>query len=204
MPHSELQRLYQGRPLRVLIVPGLHDSGPAHWQTWLQCQYHGALRVRQRDWHTPDLDAWAGRIAQTLERASPDTTWIAVAHSFGTLALARYLVENRHRIASALLVAPADPDKFGVAAQLPQGGLGLPSILVGSETDPWMRLEQARAWAVRWGSRFINLGAAGHVNTGAGYGPWVQARYLVDQMIRDQQHQRRLDRAHPMELSYAI
>ncbi|WP_349677421.1 alpha/beta hydrolase, partial [Aquabacterium sp. UBA2148] len=27
------------RSVRVLIVPGLRDSGPAHWQTWLQSQY---------------------------------------------------------------------------------------------------------------------------------------------------------------------
>ena len=31
-------------PPRVLIIPGLHDSGPTHWQTWLQGQYRDARR----------------------------------------------------------------------------------------------------------------------------------------------------------------
>ena len=41
---------------RLLIVPGLQDSGPAHWQSWLQGQYRDSLRVRQRNWGEPDLD----------------------------------------------------------------------------------------------------------------------------------------------------
>lgn len=35
-------------PARLLIVPGLNDSGPAHWQTWLQGLHRGAVRVQQR------------------------------------------------------------------------------------------------------------------------------------------------------------
>ena len=34
---------------RLLVIPGLHDSGPAHWQSWLQSLHSGAIRVRQRD-----------------------------------------------------------------------------------------------------------------------------------------------------------
>jgi predicted alpha/beta hydrolase family esterase len=46
---------------RLLIVPGLHDSGPAHWQSWLEAQEPGARRVVQRDWQAPDLERWAAR-----------------------------------------------------------------------------------------------------------------------------------------------
>jgi predicted alpha/beta hydrolase family esterase len=45
---------------RLLIVPGLHDSGPAHWQTWLQAQYREACRVQQRRW----VAAMAARLAK--------------------------------------------------------------------------------------------------------------------------------------------
>jgi predicted alpha/beta hydrolase family esterase len=101
---------------RLLIVPGLRDSGPAHWQTWLQSLHRGSLRVVQRDWHTPDLDRWALRIASTLERAGPGAPWLVAAHSFGCLALARHIaLHGADGLAGALLVAPADPDKFGVA-----------------------------------------------------------------------------------------
>ena len=51
--------------VRLLVVPGLQDSGPAHWQSWLQGQYRDSLRVRQRDWTVPDLERWAARIAAT-------------------------------------------------------------------------------------------------------------------------------------------
>jgi predicted alpha/beta hydrolase family esterase len=202
-------------PIRILVVPGLHDSGPGHWQTWLQGQYRGAVRVVQSDWHRPDLSAWSERIAQTLARHDPRTEWVAVAHSFGCLALAHHLglhnamskgplTAGLAHIRAALMVAPADPDKFGVTHHLPTQGLGLPATLVGSNTDPWMRADQAQAWAARWGVNFHNLGDAGHINVESGFGPWPLARYKVDQMVRHLQQQRRLARAHPMEFSYAI
>jgi uncharacterized protein len=202
---------FDGEPIRVLIIPGLHDSGHGHWQSWLQMQYKGAVRVRQHDWASPDLDAWADRIEQTLSRPGRQANWVAVAHSFGTLALAHYLGRQQghakaqpSRIVSALMVAPADPDKFDVAHRLPARGLGIPATVIGSENDPWMPLARAHHWTRRWGAGFINLGEAGHINTESGFGPWPLARFKVDQLIRDQQRQRRLDRAHPMELSYAV
>lgn len=114
-----------GGAARVLIVPGLCNSGPAHWQTWLQAQYPDAVR---------------------------------------------------------LLVAPADPRKFAVEHRLPLRPLGLPSTLIASETDPWMRWENAGAWALLWASRFVNLGAVGHINTESGFGPFPLAREIVDRM----------------------
>jgi len=206
-------------PIRVLVIPGLHDSGPGHWQTWLQGQYRGAVRVVQSDWHQPELASWSERIALTLARHDPCTEWVAVAHSFGCLALAHHLGQHKAmadqlrpgdcplphpRIRAALMVAPADPEKFGVTHHLPAKGLGLAATLVGSDTDPWMQAQQARAWAGRWGMNFHNLGDAGHINVESGFGPWPLARYKVDQMIRHLQQQRRLERAHPLEFSYAV
>lgn len=208
---SSLKGRYQGHPLRVLVIPGLRNSGDAHWQTWLQGQYRGAVRVQQDDWDRPDVEAWSQRIAQTIARASAETEWVAVAHSFGCLALTHYLAQHaavekqgRGRINSALLVAPADPDKFGISDKLPDEGLGIASTLIASETDPWMPLDRAKLWAHAWGSRLVNLGDAGHINVESGYGPWPLARYWVDHLIRDQQRLRRLQRAHPLELNYAV
>jgi predicted alpha/beta hydrolase family esterase len=133
------------RPPRLLIVPGLQDSGPAHWQSWLQAHYRHSLRVVQRDWTDPDLERWAARIGATLDRAGPGP-WIAAAHSFGCLALARHLADRPDSLLRAvLLVAPAEPDKFGLAEALPQRALPVPALLVGSQTDPWMSVAQRRA-----------------------------------------------------------
>lgn len=205
---SILPKLQQS-PIRVLVIPGLHNSEETHWQSWLERQYRGAKRVKQTDWDTPDLDAWASQIEATIHRQSRDTQWIAVAHSFGCLALARYIDQQRagnrpHQIASGLLVAPADPVKFGVVHKLPQEGLGIPTTLIGSETDPWMPVERAEQWATLWGSRFMNLGDAGHINVASGHGVWPFARFKVDQMIREQQRQKRIERAHPLEFHFAV
>lgn len=193
-----------GRLPRLLIVPGLHDSGPAHWQSWLEAQQRDAVRVRQRDWHVADLDRWAHRIAATLER-SGDGQWLAVAHSFGCLALARLLALRPDAgVAAALLVAPADPDKFGVAGLLPQRGLAIPSTLVASDTDPWMRSATARHWARRWGSHWVNLGDAGHINAEAGYGPLPLAQHWVDAMRGHVERGRRAEPALPARWSFAV
>ena len=76
---------FSGEAVRVLIVPGLHDSGPGHWQTQLQQRHRSALRVQQHDWSVPPLECWADRLIETLAR-EPGGPWVAVAHSFGCLA----------------------------------------------------------------------------------------------------------------------
>jgi len=194
---------FKGDPVRVLVVPGLHDSGPAHWQTWLQAHFRHALRVEQADWGRADLASWAQRIELTVAR-HPHARWVAVGHSFGCLALARYLAQGGQGIHAALLVAPADPEKFAASPLLPQAPLAIPSVLMASETDPWMRLEAARAWARAWGTQFINLGDVGHINTESGFGPLPQAKTVVELLAQRVERASRLERAHPLEFSFAI
>src|SRR5262245_14197535 len=170
------------RPPRLLVIPGLHDSGPDHWQTWLQGQYRDAQRVVQQDWADPDLERWAARISATIE-SQPAAEWIAAAHSFGCLALIHHLAqEPASPIRAALLVAPADPDKFKLGSVLSTDRLDVPATMVCSETDPWMRADTAQRWAECWGARVINFGDAGHVNAESGFGSlplarrWIQAQ----------------------------
>ena len=161
---------------RLVIVPGLRGSGAAHWQSWLQGQVDGSVRIEQADWDEPDLERWSGRVADTLAALGRGPHVIA-AHSFGCLATVRALLRRPSLdVAQLLLVAPADPARFGAANALPQGRLGLPSCVVASDTDPWMSAARAGEWASRWGSDWINLGDAGHINVDAGYGPFPLAR----------------------------
>jgi predicted alpha/beta hydrolase family esterase len=67
-----------------------------------------------------------------------------------------------------------------------------------------MAADEARAWARRWGSCFISLGDAGHINAEAGFGPLPQAKFLVVEMARRLAGEQRLDRAQASELSFAI
>ncbi len=167
---------------RPRIVPGLRNSSPLHWQSWLQSLYPGSVRVNQADWTKPDLEAWAANITDTLAAAGRGP-WLGVAHSFGCLALARHLALGADSpLAAALLVAPADPDAFGLAGLLPQTELAIPTTLIASDTDPWMRVATARLWAQRWGSHWVNLGDAGHINAEAGFGPLPYAQRWLDAM----------------------
>jgi predicted alpha/beta hydrolase family esterase len=195
---------FNGDPVRLLVIPGLNDSGPAHWQTWLQGQYgRRALRVEQDDWARPDLDRWVQRVEVTLAR-HPRVRWVAVAHSFGCLALLRYLALGGEGVQAAVLAAPADPEKFGVASRLPQSHLAVPAVLLASENDPWMRFDAACARGRVWGAQLVSLGDAGHINTEAGFGPLPQAKTLVELMVQRLERERRPDRAHPLEFSFAI
>ena len=162
-----------------MIVPGLHGSGAEHWQSWLESEVAGAVRVVQDDWSVPDLDRWSDRVAATLAALGPGPH-VVVAHSFGCLAAVRATLRHPTLdIARLLLVAPAEPTRFDVAHALPQTRLALPSCVVASDNDPWMTATQAHAWALRWGSDWINLGNAGHVNVESGYGPFPLARDWV-------------------------
>jgi predicted alpha/beta hydrolase family esterase len=166
---------------RLLLVPGLNDSGSGHWQTWLERQQPGALRVRQRDFSQPDLQRWSERIDATVDH-NDGQGFIVAAHSFGVLAVVEHLARRPDSpIVAALLVAPADPDKFGLAPSLPAHALPRPLTLVYSLNDPWMSAASATRWAHIWGAQAISLGAAGHINAEAGFGPMPLALRWIEQ-----------------------
>jgi len=168
------------RGVRVLVVPGLHGSGPDHWQTWLERAEPGAVRIKLEDWGHADLDRWAAAIDEALQQHRAQA-WIVVAHSFGCLAVAHHAARGGRGVHGALLVAPADPARFGVD----EGRLGQPlpfaSTLVVSSNDPWMSRADALYFGQRWGCSIVEAGDAGHINPDSGHGPWPAARQWVAQ-----------------------
>jgi uncharacterized protein len=182
----------------------LNDSPADHWQSWLQSLYRDAVRVEQHDWRQPDLERWAARIGSTLERAGAGR-WIAVAHSFGALALARHVAcAPSSSITAALMVAPADPDRFGIGAVLSAATLPVPSTMVLSRTDPWLSLAAGQRWASRWGCHVVDLGDAGHVNTAAGFRTLPLARRWVTTVEQRMARELRPGRAAFGEWSFAV
>jgi predicted alpha/beta hydrolase family esterase len=161
----------------VIIVPGLHDSSPAHWQSRWQRRHAEFSRVRQDDWDHPQLSAWAARLDQ-VRRRDPRPA-LLVAHSYGCLTAVHSIARDGANVAGALLVAPADPVKFGVAEHLPALALPCPTIVVASTNDPWMQFERAAQWARRWGSELIEGGQLGHINADSGLGDWPGGAALL-------------------------
>ncbi|MHB8138149.1 MAG: RBBP9/YdeN family alpha/beta hydrolase [Smithellaceae bacterium] len=183
-----------GALTRILIVPGLNDSGPGHWQSIWEEKY-GCERVHQRDWGNPDLALWVDTLNVTVMAKSERTVF--VAHSLGCLTVAHWakaFPENAGQIRYALLVAPPDIEQSSYipkslrrfAARDP---LPFPSMLVGSENDHHMTLETARKLAVQWGSCFLNAGAVGHVNLDSGHGPWPQGEKLLTDIMKVSQNE---------------
>ncbi len=168
---------------RVLVAPGLHNSGPEHWQSRWQRLYPRFERVEQERWSDPVLLRWADRLDEVLDEDRRPT--LIVAHSFGCLTTALSLSRaTSPHVAGVLLVGPADPDKFQVSALLPHGELPCPSILVASANDPWMTAHSAATWARRWGSDFVNAGALGHINAESGLGDWRFGQRLLQVLAR--------------------
>lgn len=166
----------------VLMVPGLRGSGERHWQSQWERRFPQFVRVQQDDWNAPNLDRWARRIVETaLELDGPA---LVVAHSFGCLAAVRAETFQSNLIAGALLVAPANPERFGVERALPQVPLLFPSTVVASSNDPWMPLGHARQWAADWGSEFVDLGDKGHINSESGLGEWAEGQRLMHHLCR--------------------
>lgn len=174
---------------RVLIAPGLHNSGPDHWQSRWQRLFPAFERVEQDDWEVPELARWSARVDQLrhagAEHGDPRPI-IIVAHSFGSLATVHSVARDPAGVAGVLLVAPADPDKFDVTDQLPRQALPVPSIMIGSTNDPWVAAPRAALWAERWHSQFIDGGPLGHINAESGLGDWPEGLeilyFLIDKV----------------------
>jgi len=166
--------------VRVLMAPGLFGSGPDHWQSAWQRRFPRFSRVEQTDWSWPNLENWSRKVVEAAIATNEPV--VIVAHSFGCLATVRASVFQSNLIAGALLVAPADPARFRVEDKLPNATLDFPTTVVASSNDPWMPVDKAQRWAERWGSQFVRLDDAGHINVKSGYREWPQGLALLDQL----------------------
>ena len=168
----------------IIIVPGWRDSGPGHWQTLWAERLPQARRVVQDDWHTPTRSAWVARLEETvLEQPGPV---VIVAHSLGCITTAHMKPEAAARVRGALLVAPADPERRAVLsdfAPVPYAALPYRSILVASSNDPYCPIRLAGAYARAWGSEFVRLQNAGHINVDSGHGEWPLGRALLQSLL---------------------
>lgn len=171
-----------------MIVPGLDNSGPQHWQSRWQHLFPTCVRIEQEHWDRPDLQKWSQRLQEGLFQKMPvDRPILLIAHSFGCLTTIHSALAHvpliKERVAGALLVAPADPEKFGVSAEL-RASVPFPSIVVGSQNDPWMEASETVKWAKLWGSEYIDAGALGHINADSQLGDWVDGQALLERLVQ--------------------
>lgn len=170
----------------IIIVPGWRDSGPGHWQSLWAERLPGARRVVQDDWVTPTQNAWVSSLTrQILDAPGPV---VIAAHSLGCIATAHLPPEAAERIQGALLVAPADPERRAILsdfAPVPYSRLPYRSVLVASSNDPYCPIRLAGAYARAWGSEFVRLQEAGHINIESGHGEWPLGLALLQSLVGD-------------------
>jgi hypothetical protein len=182
----------------VLLIPGIHGSGPAHWQSRWEALHAGVQRVRQHDWDHPVCADWVAGIDRAVHvQAEPV---VLVAHSLGCLALAHWLASAAPaalaQVAAALMVALPDPagpafpaaaTGFGpVPAQLSTGQPTLPLAVWTSSDDPYAPNGFGGRVAAAWGAVHCSLGARGHLNADSGLGDWPEAWAWVAARRSDQ------------------
>ncbi|MGI9150626.1 MAG: RBBP9/YdeN family alpha/beta hydrolase [Limnohabitans sp.] len=168
----------------IVIVPGWRDSGPGHWQSLWSESIVGAVRVQQDNWISPTRSAWVSRIAETV-LAQPGPV-VLVAHSLGCIASTHLPPEAVARVHGALLVAPADPERRAPLvdfAPVPYQALPYRSVLVASSNDPYCPVRTAGAYARSWGSEFVRLQNAGHINIDSGFGAWPLGLALLQSLV---------------------
>lgn len=174
----------------VLILPGLGNSGPDHWQSHWERLDPACERVLQDEWDAPLCASWVARLGEAVAAASSRV--LLVAHSSSCALVAHWAAtasqEQRARVRGALLVAPSDPDGPNYPAgpvgfsPVPMRPLPFATIVVASTDDRYVTLERAREYAEAWGSRLVLLESAGHINSESGLGAWPEGYALLNEL----------------------
>ena len=51
---------------KILTIPGLNNSGPAHWQSLWERKFAHCERINLGNWAAPDRGEWTQRIAAAI------------------------------------------------------------------------------------------------------------------------------------------
>jgi serine hydrolase len=181
------------REATVLIVPGLRDHVPGHWQTLLASRLPRVRTVPPMGRDNLDCHARVEAIEEAA--AGIDGPIIVVAHSGGVISVVHWARLTQRAVRGALLATPADfdqplPEEYPSMGALEGGGwlpvprnaLPFRSIVAASRNDPLARYERVAAFARSWGSKLIDLGGVGHLNPASGFGEWPQAVSLINEL----------------------
>ena len=183
MPSAETEPL-------VLLIPGLNDSGPDHWQSHWQRELPHAERVELGMWDDPHRNTWVNQLNLAIHRAGRPV--VLVAHSLACHVVSWWAEYERPGpdglVKAALLVAPPDVEHDGVDPRLARfapvmpRALPFPSVLAASRDDPWIAFGRARRLARIWKSRFVDAGWLGHINADSGVRDWPFGLFLLRQL----------------------
>jgi predicted alpha/beta hydrolase family esterase len=175
--------------IKLLILPGLGNSGEKHWQTYWHERFKNSCRLTQDNWDQPQKKDWLTCLNEEISKLTEPT--ILVAHSLAVSLVLHWaeLYSNKN-IVGALLVAPADvdspqhtPECVRNFAPMPLFRLPFPSVVVASENDPYATFERKAFFAKVWGSDFVNVGQKGHINSDSNLEYWEEGQAILNELI---------------------
>lgn len=167
----------------TVMLPGIYNSGPQHWQTaWEAAEPQTFARFAPADWDRPRLDDWVAALDEAIA-AAPEPP-LLVAHSLSCLLVPVWAIRSRRPVRGAVLVAPVDPGSAAFPRdahefEVVREPLPFPSLVVGSQDDPYATLEWSRQFAEALGASFVDAGRLGHINADSDLGDWSWGRGLV-------------------------
>lgn len=177
-----------------LTIPGIHGSDDNHWQSLWEKRYRNFKRVNQFNWDHPDASEWVKTLDEKISRYPHHAIYL-IAHSMGCHTVARWAAQSDRHIAGALLVAPPNVEKLEtdgrVTGYANRTAIKLPfnSILIASSNDVYASTETAKAYANEWGSYYLNIGEAGHINSNSGIGQWEDGLRFLHFLQTQNSHQ---------------
>ena len=175
---------------RVLLVPGISNSGPAHWQSLWEAGREDVLRVRQRDWNHPVCDEWVLSLDHAVRAA--DGPPILAAHSLGCLVVAHWAASSTQKTHAILMAAVPDPQGGDFPRQavgfqsVPPSLQGRRVVIFGSSDDPYSSPSFVQRCVMHWNAEFVDLGPAGHINAASGLGDWPRGWQTIECWRREQ------------------
>jgi predicted alpha/beta hydrolase family esterase len=184
-----------------LIIPGLRDESPDHWQTLLHSELQAkGVRVQSIAPIGKHQLSCLARI-QALDKAveTIEGSIVLIAHSGACMTVAHWVQQGASgaRIKGALLAVPPDfeqelPSPYPSLAQLkahdwlptPRMKLPFRSIVACSDNDPLAKIERVRELAAQWSAQTVELGSVGHLNPASGFGHWPKATELIEELMQ--------------------
>ncbi|WFR73032.1 alpha/beta hydrolase [Prescottella defluvii] len=180
----------------IVIVPGLADPTPGHWQNLLTEQLQPVRVVPPLQHDRLSCTAQVEALNRVI--AEIPGPIVLVAHSAGVLTTVHWAHRHRGPVVGALLATPPDfdsrlPAGYPTPEALTRNGwtpiptepLPFPSIVAVSANDALASADRVHALAQRWGSRTVDLGAVGHLNPSSGFGYWPLAEQLVSALVHE-------------------
>ncbi|MFY0601901.1 MAG: serine hydrolase family protein [Cyclobacteriaceae bacterium] len=170
--------------MKVYNIPGWKNSNEDHWQSVWECNEPDVFeRITQSNWANPKREEWVRNIGKIL-KGREDV--LVTSHSIGCAAFIHAVSDYKLSINGALLVAPSDPEQLNYPDEIegftpvPLMKLPFPSIVVASSNDQAVSIDRAEYFADCWGSEFIKLPDAGHIDDQSGFREWKFGRGLLE------------------------